>query len=126
VTQVLDASALLAFLHDELGANRVQQAFDNAVVSVVNWAEVVQKSLWRQADVAGMREEFTEVGVIFEPFTIIQAEIAARLWEKTRTHGLSLADRACLALALDRNLPVLTADRAWADLGLEVEIQLVR
>ncbi|MCU7905590.1 MAG: hypothetical protein KZQ76_06960 [Candidatus Thiodiazotropha sp. (ex Epidulcina cf. delphinae)] len=49
------------------------------------------------------------------------AEIAAKLWEKTRRHGLSLADRACLALAIDQNHAVLTADRAWSKLGLGVE-----
>lgn len=126
MTQILDASALLAFLHDEPGADRVRQALDGALISAVNWAEVIQKSLRRQADVAGMREEFADVGVIFEPFTTVQAETAARLWDKTRRHGLSLADRACLALAIERQAEVLTADHAWADLGLDIEVQLVR
>ena len=123
---ILDASALLAFLHDEPGADRVQQALDGGMVSAVNWAEVVQKSLLRLANVSGMQEEFSEVGVAFEPFTSSQAEIAAHLWEKTRRQGLSLADRACLALAMERKAPVLTADRAWSELDLAVEIQLVR
>lgn len=123
---VLDASALLAFLHDEPGAERVWQALEEAAVSAVNWAEVVQKSLRRQASVIGMREEFSEAGVVFEPFTLEQAEIAAHLWEKTRHRGLSLADRACLALALERKAPVLTADRNWGELGLGIETQLVR
>ncbi len=126
MTLVLDASALLAFLHEEPGADRARQALDGAVVSAVNWAEVVQKSLQRRANVTGMREEFSEVGVIFEPFTPEQAEIAAHLWETTRRHGLSLADRACLALAMERKAPVLTSDRAWGELELRVEIQLLR
>lgn len=124
--QVLDASAMLAFLHDELGAERVRQSLDGALISAVNWAEVIQKSLWRKADVAGMRGEFADVGVTLEPFTAAQAEIAARLWEKTRQHGLSLADRACLALAAEKQAAVLTADRAWTDLELGIEIKALR
>jgi PIN domain nuclease of toxin-antitoxin system len=124
--RVLDASALLAFLHDEPGAHHVEKALDGAVVSAVNWSEVVQKSLLRQADVTGMREEFSEVGVIFQAFTPRQAETAAHLWEQTRRNGLSLADRACLALALERKVPVLTADRSWGRLDLDLEIQMLR
>ena len=123
---VLDASALLALLHEEPGAKRVEQALNGALVSAVNWAEVIQKSLRRQTDVSWMWAGFSEVGVIIEPFTPAQAELAAHLWEKTRRHGLSLADRACLSLAMERQAPVLTADRAWAKLGLDVEIQQIR
>jgi len=123
---ILDASALLAFLHDEPGANRVQEAFDGAMVSAVNWSEVVQKSLQRRVDISDLQQEFSEIGIVFEPFTPNQAEIAAHLWDKTRQLGLSLADRACLALAMERNTPVLTADRAWSKLALDIEIQLIR
>lgn len=84
MTLILDASALLAFLHDEPGADRVQRVLEEAVVSAVNWAEVVQKSLQRKANVTGMGEEFSKIGVVFEPFTPEQAEIAAHLWETTR------------------------------------------
>ncbi len=123
---VLDASALLALLHEQPGAKRVEPVLDRALVSAVNWAEVVQKSLNRQADVSGLRDGFAEVGVTFEPFTAAHAELAAHLWEKTRKWGLSFADRACLALAMERNVPVMTADREWGKLDLQVEIQLVR
>ncbi len=126
MTRVLDASALLAFLHDEPGADLVRQSLDGGIVSAVNWAEVVQKSLLRRADVTGMQEEFAEVGLVFESFTASQAEIAASLWERTRRYGLSLADRACLALATARKVPVLTADRTWGELGLGIEIQVLR
>jgi PIN domain nuclease of toxin-antitoxin system len=73
-----------------------------------------------------MQEEFSEIGVIFEPFTPNQAELAAQLWDKTRRFGLSLADRSCLALALEKEAAVLTADHTWVNLDLDVEIQLVR
>lgn len=126
MTLILDASSLLAFLHDEPGAERVRSALAGALVSAVNWSEVVQKSMQRQADVSGMRQEFVEVGVIFIPFTEEQAEIAAYLWDKTRHHGLSLADRACLALAMERKRPILTADRVWSELGLDLAFLLIR
>nr|VFJ55913.1 MAG: PIN domain nuclease, a component of toxin-antitoxin system (PIN domain) [Candidatus Kentron sp. FW] len=125
MSQILDASALLAFLHGESGARVVEEALDGALISAVNWAEVVQKSLERQADISWMREGFSKVGVVFEPFTPVQAEIAAHLWSRARHHGLSLADRACIALAMDRQLPILTADRVWGELALPVEIRLV-
>ena len=73
-----------------------------------------------------MGQEFTEVGVNFGPFTPQQAETAAWLWSHTRNHGLSLADRACLALAMDKGLPVITVDRAWARLSLDIEIRVLR
>ena len=123
---VLDASALLAFLHDEPGGQQVSTILEGAGVLSVNWSEVLQKSLQRDVDIDGMQHEFAEIGVRFEPFTPEQAEIAARLFTLTRSHGLSFADRACLALALDKQLPVMTADRAWGTLGLEVGIQLIR
>jgi PIN domain nuclease of toxin-antitoxin system len=123
---ILDASALLVFLHNEPGAERVRIALDSARVSTVNWAEVLQKSLRRQVDINSMQEEFTEIGVTFEPFTPNQAELVAHLWEKTRQFRLSLADLSCLALAMEQEAAVMTADRAWANLDLGIEIQLVR
>jgi ribonuclease VapC len=126
VSVVLDASALLAFLHDEPGGENVSPVLEDARVSAVNWSEVLQKSLQRDVDIAGMRQEFTDVGVRFESFTPQQAETAAWLCSHTRNHGLSLADRACLALAIDKGLPVITADRAWGRLNLDIEIRVIR
>lgn len=126
MTLVLDASSVLVFLNDEPGAERVWSVLSQAVVGTVNWSEVVQKALRRQVDITGMREEFVQAGVVFSPFTVEQAEIAALLWDKTRHLGLSLGDRACLALAMEHQLPILTADRAWSELDLDLQIQLVR
>ena len=123
---VLDASALLALLHNEPGADHVTEVLDEALVSAVNWAEVVQKSLSRQVDVEGMQQDFSDAGVIFEPFSSNQAETAARLCLKTHQLGLSLADRACLALAIEKNARVITADRVWSELDLDVEVRLIR
>lgn len=126
MSTVLDASALLAFLHDEPGGDKVSEVLDGARVSTVNWSEVLQKSLRRKADIDGMQQEFMDVGVVFEPFTAAQAELAARLWADTRDQGLSLADRACLTLASERKATVFTADRIWTKLGLGLEIRLIR
>ena len=126
MSRVLDASALVAFLHGEPGGEAVSQALEGAWVSAVNWAEVLQKSLQRTVEIAGMEQDFVDVGVSFEPFTSRHAEIAANLWARTREFGLSLSDRACLALAMEKALPVLTADRAWSALRLDVEVRVVR
>lgn len=123
---VLDASALLAFLHEEPGGERVSEVLEGACISAVNWSEVLQKSLQRGVDIEGMQQEFIEVGLVFEPFTPQQAETAARLYTQTSPHGLSLADRVCLALAMDKGLPVMTADRAWSALALNVQIRVIR
>ncbi|HEB67237.1 MAG TPA: PIN domain-containing protein [Gammaproteobacteria bacterium] len=123
---ILDASALLAFLHEEPGGEKISPVLEGACISTVNWSEVLQKSLQRDVDINGMQQEFIDVGVIFEPFMPEQAEIAAKLHSQTRNHGLSLADRACLALALDKGWPVMTADRAWAELGMDVDVEVIR
>jgi PIN domain nuclease of toxin-antitoxin system len=73
---ILDASALLALPHREPGAERVEQSLQDALVSALDWAEVIQKSLWRRADISGRLTRFIEVGVVFEAFTAEQGEIA--------------------------------------------------
>lgn len=126
MTLVLDASALLAWLHREPGGERVGTVLDGASMSAVNWSEVIQKSRHKGVEVQGMLDEVTDLGLAIEPFTATQAEQAARLWAQTRGLGLSLGDRACLALAMDRSAPVLTADRDWGGLALGIEVQLLR
>lgn len=123
---VLDASAVLAYLHQESGWEQVRTVIGEACIGAVNWSEVAQKTVQKGLDVGTARALLTEVGLTIAPFSTEQAEMAARLWEETRRSGLSLADRACLALAMERKAPVLTADRIWADLGLDIEIQLLR
>jgi PIN domain nuclease of toxin-antitoxin system len=126
MTCVLDASALLALFHDERGADRVEAALEGALISTVNWSEVIQKSMSHGVAVEGMHEELLGTGLTFEVFTLPQAEIAGKLWSATRRLGLSLGDRACLALGLERSLPIMTADRAWKKLRLEVAIDCIR
>lgn len=123
---VLDASALLAYLHDEPGSEAVEKVLSEAMISTVNLAEVMQKAIARNVEVKGLREDLEVLGLGILPFTATQAEGAAQLWRKTRSLGLSLGDRACLSLGLELALPVLTADQEWRRLELGLEIQLIR
>jgi len=126
VTVVLDASALLAYLLQEPGAAVVDGLLGDARITSVNWAEVVQKSLSAGVEVRGMREELQALGMQVEPFVAVDGEKAGQLWLLTRQQGLSLGDRACLSLGLRLGLKVVTCDRAWAELPLELEVQVLR
>lgn len=126
MTVVLDASALLAYLLQEPGAEVVDGLLSDARMASVNWAEVVQKALSAGVDVEGMRDELQALGMQVEPFLAVDGERAGQLWLHTRQQGLSLGDRACLSLGLRLGLKVVTCDRAWAQLPLELEVQIVR
>lgn len=123
---VLDASALLAYLQNEPGAALVDKVLSESVISTVNWAEVVQKSLSRGVDLEGLREDLEAIGLRILPFTVSQAEITGKLWLTTRALGLSLGDRACLALGLELCVPVVTTDQIWQKLELGLEIHISR
>lgn len=125
-TAVLDASALLAMLHGEPGGDEVQRLLHTAAISSVNWSEVIQKSLERKVEAEGMREDLEALGLKIVPFSASHAERTASLRAQTRHLGLSLGDRACLALASDLRVPAVTTDRPWADLSLDIEIQVTR
>ena len=124
MNRVLDASALLALLHEEPGAEFVE--LEGAVISAVNWSEVLYKCLSRGVDIKGLRGDLEALGLSIEPFTPQDAELAAELWPQTRSLGLSLGDRACLALGLRSGLTVVTADRSWKNLRLGVKVQVIR
>lgn len=127
MNMVLDASALLAFIHHERGDDKVEKIIVNkAVISSVNWAEVAQKAQAQNINVDNLFYDLVELGLSYVSFNINQARIAANLWQYTKIYGLSLGDRACLALAIELNLPVLTADKIWKQLDIGVDIQLVR
>lgn len=122
---VLDASALLALLQGEPGSEVVESLLETAVVSSVNWSEVAQKSLAQGVEVAGLREDLTALGLTLASFTTRDAESAASLRERTKDLGLSLADRACLALAGRLGAEALTTDRAWAEVS-SVPVRVIR
>jgi ribonuclease VapC len=125
-TCVLDASALLAFLHHEPGHAAVDAVLRGATISSVNWSEVIQKALARGVDVVGLQSDLSALGLTVLPFTADDAEVTAQLWVQTRALGLSLGDRACLALGLRRGQPVLTADRSWQQLSVGADVRIIR
>ena len=113
---VLDASALLAFLLDEDGADVVSEALEGETCcSAANWSEVAQRTLAVGYDLYLVRSLLIGYGLRVEPVTAEDAEWAARRWR--RGEGLSLADRLCLALAERLDSDVLTADAAWGAAG---------
>lgn len=123
---VLDASALLAAFNGEAGADRVIELLPLSAISAVNLAEVVAKLQERGMPDDRIRATIEAMELEIDPFGDILAVEAGLLRSVTREAGLSLGDRACLALARHRNVPALTADRAWQKLGLDVQVELVR
>jgi ribonuclease VapC len=124
---VLDASAILALLNDEPGAEKITpELLSRATTSAVNLAEV-QTILVREG---GDPDESWALAVdpipSVEPFTAEHARIAGTLIQKTTSLGLSLGDRACLALALALEAPVYTTDRLWKKLKLGIPIYFLR
>ncbi len=129
---VLDASALIAHIRREPGYLMVESAMaDGATISLVNYAEVLARLGDAGQDADAVDRRLRDEGMIggllrFEPFLEADALTSARLRGATRSRGLSLGDRACLALALRLGLPALTTDRAWAALAVGVDVQVIR
>ena len=123
---ILDASALLALLNDEKGTEVVQELLPEALISTVNLAEVVTR-----LSVVGMPDDeirgtLSLLGLETMAFDEEQAFQAGFLVQQTHSLGLSLGDRACLALSQATAAAAVTADRAWEGLDIGVEIRLIR
>lgn len=125
---VLDASAVLALLNDEPGANHVAGAIvAGAVMSAVNLAEVLGKVVDVDGDVGEVMSTLHAAGVEIIPMDAADAAVVAAIRRVDGGTSLSLGDRCCLALAArSRPSEVVTADRAWAGLDLPVSVKLIR
>lgn len=120
---VLDASAVLALLNDETGADRVQSVLENATcfMSVVNWSEVARKLISKGRAVEPVAESLQAVGLKFKSFDYSLAVATAQI----EAPSLSLGDRACLSLAATLGVIALSADRIWLTFDTGVTVELI-
>jgi PIN domain nuclease of toxin-antitoxin system len=116
----------LALLHKELGADSVAEKLPNAVISTVNLAEVVTKLVDAGMPLDEARNAVDTLGLRYLSFEASTAFQVAGLHKHTRSLGLSLGDRACLATGAEQNMPVVTAERSWSNLTAGVDIELIR
>jgi ribonuclease VapC len=124
---VLDASAVLALIHDEPGADTVAAELSAAVFGTANLAEVIGNMVDAEIDTSRLRELLAASGVTIEPLLDEDAELAGAMRSIGGGRSLSLGDRCCLALTVRSNPPeVLTADQEWADLDLPIRVRLLR
>lgn len=123
---VLDASAVLAVYFDEPGAEPVRAALPGGLLSSVNYTEVIGKCLDKGETIGTVLRNLATMGLTLVAHDAGLARRAGEFRPITKTKGLSLADRACLALAERERLPVLTADRTWRSLDIGVDIRLIR
>ncbi len=123
---VLDSSAVLAFLFDEPGALQVASVVGASLMSTVNLAETLAVVERQQREPGPVLQLLRDLGLAFVLFDEDLAERTAALEGVTRDLGVSLGDRACLALAMRMDRPALTADRTWTRLQLPVRVELVR
>ena len=129
---VLDASALLAYIQGEAGRETVGAALvAGAVINAVNYAEVLSRVVDTGESGATADRRLREQGLIGDLLNVVplseeDSVTIARLRGLTRSQGLSLGDRACLATGLRLGRPVITADRAWAGIDVGVTVRLIR
>ena len=123
-TFVLDASAVLALLQGETGADQVEPLLDGALMSCVNLSEVLQKAEQHDVDTEGLEFDLQALGVDFRGFDVPDARATADGWAPTT--GLSLGDRACLALAATVDGTAVTSQRGWIAAAPDVSVAAIR
>ena len=123
---VVDASSALAFLLREPGWQDAPRHFSRGIMLSINYAEVVQRAR-RYGGNGDLCEPILRgKGLTFIDTDMATAHAAGELELTTRGQGISLADRFCIALAMRRKCPLLTTDRAWKELGLPVDLRMLR
>ena len=123
---IIDSSAVLALLNNESGSEVVLGLVEGAGLSAVNLAEVVAKLVERGMPLEATRTVLSQIPLEIVTFNEELGYLAGELRLATRKFGLSLGDRACLALARQRGWSAVTADRAWTELDIGVEIVQIR
>ncbi len=123
---VLDASALLALLNGETGSEVVQEALTDAVVSSINFSEVVTRLALFGMPVNEIHDSLDILGLEIIPFDTTLAYATGELANTTRHLGLSISDRACLALAKKTGRTAVTADKIWSKVNTSAVIKLIR
>lgn len=126
MTVVLDASAFLALVFDEPGSEAVADYAEDAAISAVNAAEIISKLTERNIPESDFESVWRLLSTFVRDFGAKQALECGQLRQATRQFGLSLGDRACLALALELEARAVTSDRAWTGLDIGVEIEVIR
>ncbi len=125
MTVVMDSSALLALVKDEVGADQVSRALPTAIASPVIFAESVSKAANQGYDPDRVAAQLLADGLVIRSIGSENMASVIKL-HRLALRNVSLADRFCLALAMQLALPILTADRPWRDLGLPVELRYIR
>jgi ribonuclease VapC len=123
---VLDASAVLCLLQEEKGAERVAEALPDAMIGAVNYSEVVAKLVEAGLDELLVDSLIDKLQLNVIPFDRIQARLAGSLRSATRKLGLSLGDRACLALAAAEGATALTCERIWTKFEAPCKVETLR
>ena len=123
---VIDASAVLAIVFDETGADVAVASCRGALLSAVNLDEVLHKSARRGIPGSEVDEALARLEVSSRAFDAAQARVSADLHPQVEGTNTSFADRACLALALTERRAIVTADSKWTSLGLPLDIRLIR
>lgn len=122
----IDASVALILYFRESGFEAANEVARGGIISTVNVAEVLSRLARIGAPPREAMRELLRVDIEVVPFTLDHARTVAELLPLTRRAGLSLGDRACLALAMERGVSAATADRAWVGLDLPVRIDVIR
>lgn len=117
VEYVLDASAVLALLFDEVGSDTVADRLGHSAMSTFNWGEMLQVCIARGADVEPIENDLKAGLADIYTLELDDVTAAAKMWPETKAYGLSLGDRVCLALAKRLDTKALTCDRAWLELN---------
>lgn len=122
---VLDASAILAVIFDEPGREKAEQYLPDAKVSTVNIAEVAARLLSVGMPEPTVQTILDTLQLSIQPFDYRHALATANLRQPTKAAGLSLGDRACLALAGRHGLPALTSDGVWQDIAQSINVEVI-